>query len=232
MGLYFIDKIHPSSSTQHKWILTATDYFTKWIEEIPTKKAIDSVIIQFIESNILSRFGFPHKIITDNVVAFKSERMVDLCAKYHIVLGHSPSYHPQGNGLVESSNKSLVNIIKKLLEELDSETNDIQRRINQTIHLQQTMEEVLQNTSKLQEKIKKIYDHKTKEDNFNLGDVVLRWDARNEEKGKHGKFENLSKGLYRIYAFRGKYAFLLEEMDGRDYSGGVTNGRLLEHYYV
>ena len=32
-------------------------------------------------------------------------------------LGHSTSYYPQGNGLAESSNKSLVKIIKKLLED-------------------------------------------------------------------------------------------------------------------
>jgi len=43
--------------------------------------------------------------------------MVEFCNKYHIVLGHSTAYYPQGNGLVESSNKSLVNIIKKLLQE-------------------------------------------------------------------------------------------------------------------
>ena len=30
---------------------------------------------------------------------------------------HSTSYYPQGNGLAESSNKSLVRIIKKLLED-------------------------------------------------------------------------------------------------------------------
>ena len=30
-GLDFIGEIHPSSSGQHKWILTATYYFTKWI---------------------------------------------------------------------------------------------------------------------------------------------------------------------------------------------------------
>jgi len=42
--------------------------------------------------------------------------MVDFCAKYHIVLGHSTAYHPQGNGLAESSSKYLVNIIKKVLE--------------------------------------------------------------------------------------------------------------------
>jgi len=36
-GLDFIGEIHPQSSAQHKWILTATDYFTKWIEAFPTK---------------------------------------------------------------------------------------------------------------------------------------------------------------------------------------------------
>ena len=34
-GLDFVGEINPSSSGQHKWILTGTDYFTKWIEVIP-----------------------------------------------------------------------------------------------------------------------------------------------------------------------------------------------------
>ena len=43
--------------------------------------------------------------------------MIDFCNKYHIILGHSTTYYPQGNGLAESSNKSLVNIIKNLMED-------------------------------------------------------------------------------------------------------------------
>ena len=74
------------------------------------------VIISFLENNILSRFGCPNKLIIDNASTFKSKRMVEFCHRYHIILDHSTTYHPQGNGLVESSNKSLVNIIKKLLE--------------------------------------------------------------------------------------------------------------------
>jgi len=42
--------------------------------------------------------------------------MVEFFDKHHITLGHSTAYHPQGNGLVESSNISLDNIIKKMLE--------------------------------------------------------------------------------------------------------------------
>ena len=97
--------------------MTATDYFTKWVEVVPTRQEIDAVIIEFLISNILSRFGCPRKIVTDNARAFTSTKLVKFCGDYDIILSHSTTYYPQGNGLVESSNKSLVRIIKKLLEE-------------------------------------------------------------------------------------------------------------------
>lgn len=206
--------------------------------------------------------------------------MVDFCHKYHISLGHSTTHYPQANGLDESSNKSLVNIIKKILEdnkkswhnkliyalcanrlttkksivmspfhlvygidsifpssmglpvmkvlqEVQSEPNDIQRRIYQTIQLQQSREEVYNRTQVVQENTNKIFDKRTKANDFNMGDKVLKWDSRREDKGKHGKFENLWKGPYIIYAFRGNNAFFLKELDGTKLSGGLVNGRML-----
>ena len=72
---------------------------------------------------------------------------------------------------------------------------------------------------------------KKKAKKFQLDDVVLKWDAINEDKGKHSKFDNLWKGPYRITAERGQNAFLLSEMDGQDCPGGAVNGRLLKHYH-
>ena len=46
--------------------------------------------------------------------------------------------------------------------------------------------------------MKKIFDKKEKLDDFQQGDLVLKWDARHEDKGKHGKFEHLWKGPYQI----------------------------------
>ena len=43
-GLDFIGEIHPPSSGQHRWTLTTTYYFTKWIEAIPTRNATDKVV--------------------------------------------------------------------------------------------------------------------------------------------------------------------------------------------
>ena len=58
-GLDFIGEINPYYSRKQKWILNATDYFTKWIEAIPTRHATETVIIQFLEENILSWFEIP-----------------------------------------------------------------------------------------------------------------------------------------------------------------------------
>jgi hypothetical protein len=93
-GLDFIGEIYLPSSAQHRWILTATDYFTKWIEVVPTRKAIDTVIIQFLEINILSRFDCLVNIITENAMSFKSKKMEKFCSDYNITLGHSTSYYP------------------------------------------------------------------------------------------------------------------------------------------
>ena len=97
--------------------MTATYYFTKWIEDVPTRQAIDVVIIEFLLSNIMSRFVCLRKIVTDNAKAFTSTKLVKFCSDYSIILSYSIAYYPQGNELVESSNKSLVRIIKKLLED-------------------------------------------------------------------------------------------------------------------
>ena len=88
--------------------------------------------------------------------------------------------------------------VMTLIQEVQSEDDDVTRRINQTIHLEQTREEVYIRGQKLQENIKKIFDRRTKASDFKIGDKVLKWDSRREDKGKHGKFDNLWQGPYLI----------------------------------
>jgi transposase InsO family protein len=73
--------------------------------------------MNFLEDRIITRFGAPSQITTDNAKAFSSYALVEFCFKYDITLSHSSNYYPQGNGLVESTNKNLMNILKKVVGE-------------------------------------------------------------------------------------------------------------------
>ena len=97
--------------------MTTIDYFSKWVEVVPVKQTTNYIFIEFMISNILSRFGCPNKLVTDNAKAFSSTKMVKFCSDYNIFLAHSKTYYPQGNGLEESANKILVKIIKNLLQD-------------------------------------------------------------------------------------------------------------------
>ena len=58
-------------------------------------------------------------------------------------------------------------------------------------------------------KIKERFDKKIKENTFSCGDMVLRWDARKEQKGKHGKFYNLWFGPFIISKLLENNTFIL-----------------------
>jgi transposase InsO family protein len=115
--LDFIGEFKDKSSNGYRWILTATDYFTRWVEAILTKKATKEVMMKFLEEKIITRFGVPAKITTDNAKAFSLVALNEFCFKYGIILSHSSNYYPQGNGLAESNNKNIKNIVKKILGE-------------------------------------------------------------------------------------------------------------------
>jgi hypothetical protein len=107
-GLEFISPINPLSSVGHIFILTATDYFTKWTEVVPLRHTHDEHVISFLESNIFSRFNIPLEIITDNDPTFISVKLTQFMVKLGVKNFTSYSYYPHGNGKEDSTNKNLV----------------------------------------------------------------------------------------------------------------------------
>jgi hypothetical protein len=58
-GIHLIGQIYPSSSKNQKFILVATDYFTKWVEAIPLIIITSKNMLDFIKEHIIYRFGIP-----------------------------------------------------------------------------------------------------------------------------------------------------------------------------
>ena len=98
------------------------------------------------------------------------------------------------------------------------------------MEIHQIREGLCDKTQKYHNKVKQVFDKTTKQDSFNLGDLVLKWDARYEDKGKHGKFDELSKGPFSICSFSRRNAYFLEDSEGKRVGIGPVNGRFLKHY--
>ena len=69
-GIDLIGQIYPPSSKNHKFILVATDYFTKWVEAIPLKNVMSKEMIEFVKEHIIYRFGIPQTITTNQGTMF------------------------------------------------------------------------------------------------------------------------------------------------------------------
>jgi len=116
-GLDFIGQIYPSSSKGHRFVLVATDYFTKWTEGVPLKNMTHKEVIKFITEHIIHRFGIPQTLTIDQGTSFVSKEVREFAELYKIKLLNSSPYYAQANGQAESSNKTLIKLIKKKIEE-------------------------------------------------------------------------------------------------------------------
>ena len=72
-GIDIIGKIHLTASNGHEFILDSIDYFTKWVEAASYKVLNSKKVTQFIQTNIICKYGVPHEIIFDNGLHFKGE---------------------------------------------------------------------------------------------------------------------------------------------------------------
>jgi transposase InsO family protein len=90
---------------------------------VTLQNADSEELINFLKDNILSRFGVSEKFITDNGSIFIGSKFTDFCGEYGIVMGKSSNYFPQGNGLGESTNKTLIQILKKTIDKNQNNWN-------------------------------------------------------------------------------------------------------------
>ena len=111
-ALDFIGPINPASNGK-KYILVCTDYVTKWAEAKALVRATEHTVVNFLFEEIFVRYGVPREIVTDQGAQFTSKLMKDITDKYQIKHRKSTPYHPQANGQVESTNKTLEGIITK-----------------------------------------------------------------------------------------------------------------------
>ena len=100
-----------------RYLLVGIDYFTKWVEAEPLANIRDADAKKFIWRNIVTRFGVPQTLISDNGPQFDNKAFKRYCCELGITNRYSTPAYPQGNGQTEAVNKVIVNGLKKRLDD-------------------------------------------------------------------------------------------------------------------
>uniref|UniRef100_A0A452GHI8 Gypsy retrotransposon integrase-like protein 1 n=1 Tax=Gopherus agassizii TaxID=38772 RepID=A0A452GHI8_9SAUR len=118
VGMHFIGPL-PATKEGYQYILTATDYVTRWVEAFPlhTKSAYEVVKKIY---KIIMEFGGVRRILTDRSPEFNNVFNLEMCKKWGIERIFTSPGHPLTNGFAHSTTKSIKRALQKLVNDTGS----------------------------------------------------------------------------------------------------------------
>jgi len=106
----------PVTLDGYKYLLIATDYFTKWLEAIPLCDAEAHTCMRALYSAFFSRFGLPRQIHSDQGSNFESMLVAELCSIAGINKTRTTPFHPRSNGQTERANRTILQMLRASID--------------------------------------------------------------------------------------------------------------------
>ena len=101
----------PRAPWGYWYLYVATDKFTKWAELEAVRTIPASSAVKFVKG-LVSRFGVPNRIITDNGSQFTSNLFKTYCTNLGTQICYASVAHPRSNGQAERANAEVLRGLK------------------------------------------------------------------------------------------------------------------------
>ena len=127
------------SKSGNRFILVFTDYFTKWSEAVATRDHTTDTVVRQFKDVWITRYGPPTNLHSDQGREFEAHVFQEVCRLLKINKTRTCPYSPQSNGQVERHNRTIGNMLSKVLVELDREDwdsylQDVMMAYRTTVH--------------------------------------------------------------------------------------------------
>ncbi|KAI9115306.1 hypothetical protein K1719_013625 [Acacia pycnantha] len=213
---------------QLRWLIVTVDYFTKWIEVDPVATITSPRVQKFLQKIIISRFGIPAEIVTDNGTQFIDKGFQKLVSDFHIQQHFASVEHTQSIGQAEATNKVIVGGWKML--RLVGLTYGCEAMIPVEIGESSWRKVIaLQNEEENNDAIAVELDL-VRPRLFEKGSLVLRRADIGNKNATEGKLAPNWEGPYRVTENLGKGAYKLETLQKKAVKR-TWNADKLKAYY-
>ena len=115
---------HPRSSRGNIYILTIVDHFSKWAEALPIPNHTAVTVAKMLVTHVLSRFGAPVQLLSDQGAEFESELFAELMRWMEVDKLRTSPYKPSTNGTVERFHRTLNAMLAKVIDETQKDWDD------------------------------------------------------------------------------------------------------------
>jgi transposase InsO family protein len=114
-AIEFVGPINPLGKRRAaRYIITAIEYLTRWAEAREVKDCSATTTTCFIFDDIITRFGCPKILMSDQGTPFINKTIEALTEEFAVHRQKSTPYHPQKNGTIEAFNKILETTLTKI----------------------------------------------------------------------------------------------------------------------
>ena len=105
------------ATTQNRYILGTTDYFTKWVEAWALSNNTMFSIARCLYEDIMCQYGCPIEVVNDQGGHFINKVIKHMMRFYIVIHKRSTLYYPQAYGQAYSTNHTLERFATLLVNE-------------------------------------------------------------------------------------------------------------------
>ena len=125
MEVIGIDLLSLSPSHQgSRYLLVCVDHLTRYVMLAPLKDKTAESVAHALVTQVFLKHGTPRVILSDNGAEFRNSLLSEICTQFNVRQAFITAYHPASNGLVERSNRKILDVLRPVVGRLSEMWED------------------------------------------------------------------------------------------------------------